>query len=89
MGTDHNSFLRMNKDMTRDKLLSALHNYCDEKNEGKISMESLSMHDPIIAMLDDPFRGGELHIELENREVGLLAGSVMNGTILLHLTEPY
>ena len=35
------------------------------------------------------FEGGELHIELENREVGLLAGNTINGNILLHLTEPY
>ena len=41
-------------------------------------------------MLDEPmFTGRELHIELENRDVGLLAGNRVNGNILLNLTEPY
>ena len=48
MGTDHNSLLRMNRDMARDKILGVLNSFCDPGNEGKISMESLSIHDPII-----------------------------------------
>ena len=48
------------------------------------------MNDPIIKMLDDNvFNGGKLHIELENREIGLLAGSVINGSIFLDFSGEY
>ena len=35
------------------------------------------------------FEGGELLIELENREIGLYAGDIINGSIFLNLIEEY